>query len=124
VDSIERLFLTTLRDLRFRVDTQDPYLILGSSALIRKLLLDDYPLPDQVNRKYRLKVSFEVTQPRVPPPGIPEPKLLSVQDGLDPDTAPPFRARQTVPRDQLLGYVLARIEGRAYTSFARSHASC
>lgn len=40
------LFLKTLEDLEKRVNQQDPYQILGASALIRKLFLDDHPLVD------------------------------------------------------------------------------
>jgi hypothetical protein len=115
VERIETLFLSTLDDLEARIASQDPYAILGASALIRKLLVDEYPLVDQINRTYRLKITFEVTEPQGLPPGLPELDWYTVQDGIDPDTAPPFLKRQSATRDQLLDYVLARINGRAYT---------
>lgn len=115
MDHTERLFLDTLADLELRITDSDPYVILSASALTRKLLLDDQPLVDKVNRQYRLKIAFDVTEPSRTPEGQPEPALYSVQDGLDPDTAPPFKQRKTVTRDQLLAYVLLRTNGRAYT---------
>jgi len=44
VTETEKLFLNTLRDLEGRLEAKDPYAILGAAGLIRKLLLDDYPL--------------------------------------------------------------------------------
>lgn len=115
VAHIDKLFLDTLADLERRIASQDEYEILGSSALIRKLLLDEHPLVDQVNRQYRIKLLFDVTAPRKLPAGLPEPMFSSVQDGIDPDTAPPFLRRITVSRDQLLAYVLLTINGQPYT---------
>lgn len=115
MNDTERLFLNTMQDLRDRVASQDPYVVLVASGLLRKLLLDDAPLIDQVNRERRLKVWFEVGEPRGLPPGVPEPVVYSVQDGIDPDTSPPFVTRRMVTRDQLLGYVLAKVAGRSYS---------
>jgi hypothetical protein len=112
---VEALFMETLKELEARVSAQDPYMILGASALIRKLLLDDFPLVDQVNRQYRLKFTFEVTESPNFPTGLPEPMFYSVQDAIDPETVRPGKARKTVNRDQLLSYVLAKVNGRPYT---------
>jgi hypothetical protein len=76
MDETERLFPNTLRDLRTRVASQAAYAVRGALGPIRKLPLDETPLIDPVNRKYRRKISFEVAQPR--------------------DTAPPFLVRQAV----------------------------
>ena len=86
---VEQLFLDTLRDLEQRVSAQDAYQILGISALIRKLLLDGYPLIDQVNRERRLKIWFEIGLPQKSPPGFPQP-LFYTQDktGLIPTRLP------------------------------------
>ncbi len=56
MDQIEEFFIRTLDDIASRINSDDPYEILGTSALIRKLFLDDNPLVDQVNRKYRMKI--------------------------------------------------------------------
>jgi hypothetical protein len=53
---IDRLFVYTLRDLEQRAAATDEYTVLMSAALLRKLLLDEGRLMDQVNRSYRLKI--------------------------------------------------------------------
>ena len=111
----EGLFIKTLDDLSARIVSSDPYEILGASALIRKLLLDDHPLVDQVNRDYRVKITFDIIQPRATPPGLPAPTFWTVQDGLDPDTAPPIGQRVQISRDQFFGTVLSIVQGREFT---------
>ena len=112
---IEALFLKTLGDLEERIASQDEYEILGASALIRKLLIDDHPLVDQVNREHGVKLTFAITAARKMPDGIPEPMVFSVLDGIDPDTAPPFLQRITASRDQLFASVLVRVNGQPYS---------
>lgn len=115
VTETENLFLNILRDLEERLEAEDPYDILGVAGLIRKLLLDDHPLADQINRKYKLKLVFEIASPLGPPPGLPPPTLFTVQDGIDPDTAPPFKQRVQVTRDQLFQAVLVIVNNHQYT---------
>jgi hypothetical protein len=111
----DRLFLQTLDDLSRRVDAQDPYEILGASALIRKLLLDSEPLIDQVNRQHRLKLRFRVGLPRGLPPGLPEPVVWTKQDGLDPEAGVPGTTVQEMTRDQFLATPVLKVRGRQYT---------
>jgi hypothetical protein len=115
VSRVESLFLSTLHDLESRILDTDEYNVLGSSALIRKLLIDDFPLVDQVNRQYRLKLLFEISESNPSIPGVPEPTVWSVQDGLDPETSRPGKPRKVVNRDQLLGTVLAVVNGKSYS---------
>ena len=110
----DQLFLDTLKDLEERIVAEDPYKILGASAVIRRLLLDDQPLIDQVNRAHRLKLSFECTKRWEMPVGVPEPTLWATQDGFD-ATAPPFLTRQTVTLDQLFACVLLTVNGHQFT---------
>lgn len=112
---VEVLFLKTLQDLGSRAAETDEYEILGASALIRKLLIDGLPLVDQVNQQYRLKLTFEISESSPSIPGVPEPAVWSVQDGLDPETSRPGKSRKTVNRDQLLSTVLAIVEGKSYS---------
>ena len=56
----EELFLRTIEDLEESISSTDSYTVLQASALLRKLLLDDYPLVDQVNQTYKLKIKFEI----------------------------------------------------------------
>jgi hypothetical protein len=113
--NIEVLFLDTLRDLAARAVASDEYTILGASALIRKLLIDGSPLVNQVNRNYRLKLIFEISESQPSVPGVPEPNVWSVQDGLDPETSRPGKPRKTVNRDQLLATVLGIVDGKPYS---------
>ena len=104
------LFLRTLEDLRTRITTgrRDEYQAIGLAALLRKLLLDDHPLIDQVNRKHRIRLRFvtalpasmtEDDLPLAPPPG-----------------APPFvRGLKEVTKDGLLSRFAAWVAPHAYT---------
>ncbi len=112
----KELFLRTLDDLEKQLGSNDPYEILGISALIRKLFLDDNPLVDQVNRESRIKVEFCIAVSNIlNNPKIPTPDFYSEQDGLDPDTAPPMFARQTVNRDKFFKTIVMLSEGKSYT---------
>ena len=99
----ETLFVKTLEDIQNRLSGTDPYEILLISALVRKLFLDDHPLVDQVNKVHRVKLSFEITIPHVKPQNEAFQTFWTVQDGLDPDTAPPFMQRYSATRDQFFG---------------------
>jgi hypothetical protein len=54
------LFVKTLDDVTARLKASDPYEILLIAGLLRKLLLDEHPLIDQVNRVHRIKLEFRV----------------------------------------------------------------
>lgn len=56
----EWLFLMTLIDISQKLTTSSRYELIRMSALLRQLLCDDAPLIYVVNRKYGLKVAFEV----------------------------------------------------------------
>ncbi|MDP2018019.1 hypothetical protein [Hydrogenophaga sp.] len=113
--NVETLFLNTLRDLALRAAAEDEYTVLGCSALIRKLLIDGAPLVDQVNQTRRLKITFEISDSQPSVPGLSEPTVWSVQDGLDPESSRPGMPRKLANRDQLLSTVVAIVEGRSYT---------
>lgn len=115
MNSVENLFLSTLDDLAARIISADEYTILGASALIRKLLIDDFPLVDQVNRQHRLKIAFEISESSPSIPSVPDPTVWSVQDGLDPETSRPGKPRRTLSRDKLFSTVLAVVGGHSYT---------
>jgi len=113
---LEQLFLRTISDLGNKISSNDPYEILGASALIRKLFLDDYKLFDQVNREYKIKLIFHVCLPIPDPPGSPKPFLFSIQDGLDPDTAlRPGRLVSQLTRDSFFKVVVLIIGSKEYT---------
>jgi len=108
------LFLNTLKDIERRIELEDPYDILGCSALLRKLLIDEYPLVHQVNRERRLKLRFQIGLPLRFPPGL-EPTAWSIQDGLDPATSVPGHATTTVDLDGFLAAKVLASEGKTYT---------
>ena len=76
----DNLFLRTLDDIEKRLSETDPYEILLISGLIRKLFLDDNPLVDQVNKKHRIKLTFEVAESVNMPNNEPFPTFYTVQD--------------------------------------------
>jgi hypothetical protein len=108
-----KLFLETLKDIEKRVASKDTYEVLLISALIRKLLLDDFPLLDQINRKYKTKISFEIipSQDAL----IQKSEYYIIADMLDPETAPPSKKSQKVSRDQFLKTTVLSICGKRYS---------
>ena len=111
----EQLLIRTIEDLGKRITDNDPYEILGASALIRKLFLDDNPLVNQVNRKYKLKLQFDVCLPTPDPPGFPKPVVFSIQDGFDPETSRPGKTISKLTRDQFFKVVVLIIKGKEYS---------
>jgi hypothetical protein len=109
------LFTKTLADIEARLLETDPYEILLIAALLRKLFFDDLPLVDQVNRTYRLKLEFEVTVPVNKPAEGDKESIWSVQDGLDPETALPFKQRELLSRDQFFKKAVTMVNGCTYT---------
>ena len=67
LQSEERLFLETLNDLVGRISSGTRYDLLRASALVRQLLTDSGSLISAVNRRYRLKLSFETLGDAAPP---------------------------------------------------------
>src|SRR4051794_20714772 len=58
---VDQLFVYTLRDLERRTAATDEYEVRLSAALLRKLLLDQKRLIDQVNRRYKLDLRFRIS---------------------------------------------------------------
>ena len=108
-----KLFLETLKDIEDRVTSKDAYEVLLISALIRKLLLDDFPLIDQVNRRYKTKISFEIIPAQEAL--IQKSEFYISADLLDPETAPRSKKSQKVSRDQFLKTTVLSISGKRYS---------
>lgn len=114
----DTLFLRTLNDLARRIDPgEDEYEVLLIAGLLRKLLLDDPPLIDQVNRERRVRIRYVIN---VRPPvwellGEPPPVFWSEQDGLDPETALTVVESKAVSRDEFLAKVIMRARGESVT---------
>jgi hypothetical protein len=110
------LFLATLEDLDARSSPgKAEYEVLQIAALLRKLLLDEARLTDQVNASRRLKIRYYANNRN--PPSDPAPTFWSMQDGLDPDTAAPLARNnpQQMTRDQFLAVTVILTEGVALT---------
>jgi len=111
----DQLFLDTLSDIEQRARSEEPYQILGISALARKLLLDSIPLVDQVNRSRRLKIRFNIGLPIEFPLGFPQPSFYSIQDAFDPDTALPGMKPKNVKKDGLLAATVLIVNGKLFS---------
>jgi hypothetical protein len=97
---IEELYCYTVSDLERRIKASDPFEVLGASAVLRKLFLDEITLVDQVNKTYRIKLQFDIGVPRPDPEWFPKPVWRSLQDGLDASSGAPGTIRQSVNRHQ------------------------
>lgn len=107
------LFIKTLEDIQSRLASHDSYEILMIAGLLRKLLLDDYPLIDQVNEKKRIKVRFTINGRQINPL-LKEASFWSIQDGFDPETAH-FAVFKGVDRNSMLKEIVMRSNGVSFT---------
>jgi hypothetical protein len=113
---VDRLFLHTLEDLERHTTAADEYEVLMSAALLRKLLLDQTRLTDQVNRRYRLDLRFRISDVSPYEQFLYEdnPVFWAIEDALDPDSAlayAPFDATL----DQFLARRVMRFSGNRLT---------
>jgi len=99
----DTLFIHTLDDLERRIVSKDWYEVLGASAFIRKLLLDEFPLVDRVNQLHKLKINFLIVDYDLI--GA-RPTIALMGDGLDPDTSPPNVKTRLVNRAQFLKTII------------------
>ncbi len=58
--SYDELFLKTVQDLRSKIRANKEYHLIRACGLCRHLLLDETPLVHQVNRKYKLPITFHI----------------------------------------------------------------
>jgi hypothetical protein len=113
------LFLKTCIDLQEKVTSHDAYETLRASALIRQLFLDEgNSLVDQVNRKARVRLSFNIVE--FSPSAANQMEIFLAPDGLDPDAydslpkgAP---ARKTATRDQFFSAPIGIVHGKLITA--------
>lgn len=115
ITDTEQLFIHTLDDLGDRGASGDAYVVLGASALLRKLLLDSHPLIDQVNRAHQVKITFEIGKNLVPANVSESTLCFAVQDNLDPNTAAPWVGRTTVSRDGFLSTTVLFAGAHSYS---------
>ena len=113
--TLDALFLRTIEDIEIRLADPDPYEVLRIAGHIRKLYLSGFPLVDQVNIIHKMKLFFEVTVPAKRTDREPYPAFWATQDDFDPDTAPSFKKRYALTRDQFFQTVVLVIDGEKYT---------
>ena len=109
---IDQLFVCTLDDLEQRTTATDEYEVLMSAALLRKLLLDQTRLTDQVNRRYRLNLRFRIgaVSPCEQLLYEDNPVFWAIEDALDPDCALAY-VPYDATRDQFLARRVMRFSG-------------
>jgi hypothetical protein len=114
----DTLFVRTLDDLAERTrPSADEYDVLLSAGLIRKLILDESPLVDQVNRDRRVRIRYRISQPGPYEQMIVAegPLYWSIQDGLDPETNLTASPVEEVTRDAFLARVVMYVGGKDIT---------
>jgi len=86
----DQLFLRTLEDLDRRTTATDEYEALLAAGLLRKLLLDEFPLVHQVNRYRRERIHFRINGETPVEKAILEngPLFWAIGDAIDPDAFP------------------------------------
>jgi hypothetical protein len=91
--------------------------VLMAAGLLRKLLLEGEALVDIVNRPYRERLRFRanVAEPIWMRVNVPKPNFYSVQDGLDPETAPPGARSAGLTKDDFLKLMVLLAQGAEFT---------
>ena len=112
----DRLFVYTLSDLEQRVIAKDEYTVLMSAALLRKLLLDQNRLVDQVNARHKLDLRFRINGVSPYERFIHQnrPQFWAIGDALDPDSRIASTVTETT-RDQFLARRVMSIGGEPVT---------
>jgi hypothetical protein len=59
----ECFFFDTLQDIQEKLAVSTRYSLIRSSGLLRQLLIDGEPLIHRINRRYHLKIEFEIVEP-------------------------------------------------------------
>jgi len=113
----ETLFIRSLEDLHLSINSSYEYEILRAAGIIRQLFLDGAAsLVDQVNRKYQLKLVFEVVEPKKPLiPGLSTPKLWCALDSIDPKRMPSGQPSTGKSRDEFFALSIGSMDGTDYT---------
>jgi len=115
MDYIELLFIRTVDELSQRINSNDAYEILQASGLIRKLFLDENPIVEVVNRKYKEKLEFIICDfGTFEIPGVPKPDMWNEIDSLNPDTGLGLPVI-SVSRDKFFKKQIGYYEGKFYT---------
>jgi hypothetical protein len=110
------IFCAKYDELSELVKSSNPYDLTKASALIRHLLIDGSPLMDQINRIYRLKITFPVSKISIPDLSLPINRGLQywdIQDGLYSEDMKHLSVE--VKRDKLLSKGIMLVKGNQIT---------
>ena len=106
-----RLFIARCEQMSKLLQSDNEVELLDLSGVVRQLLFDKHSLVDTVNTN-KIKLRWRVRGLGNTPPGLPVAAIHSMQDGLDPDTAPPFGEIFELTPNQFLQHVVLRLEGK------------
>ncbi len=106
-------FLAVLDDMESCLASRNPYHLIRSMGLVRKLIIDSHGLVAQVNRERRLDVRFDVIPWAPMPASLPQPEFaFAIGEGKD---FPGARGRVQVKASQLLGLNAGVIHGEVFS---------
>jgi len=82
---------------------------------LRPLLVDQHRIIDTANTN-KVRIRFLVNKLRQDPPGLPVPTIRVIEDGIDPDTAPPIYGKPSeLTIDEFLGQTVLVINGKEHS---------
>jgi hypothetical protein len=109
----EKLFIERCNQTSELAQSHKEIDLLDLGANLRQLLVDDHPLVHQANRTHRLKLTFHVGEFQVKPDQYTA--ILSLEDGLDPDTRPPSAPSRYVNFDGFVNHNILFLSGKGHS---------
>lgn len=111
------MYLRTIEELDQLKESHDPYDLIRISDLVYRLLYDRPSLTELSSKVLgqRFKTVFIVGAEISLPKGIPAPIFYSVEDGLDPDTSPPWSESRQINIDEFYKMEIMQINGISIT---------
>jgi hypothetical protein len=108
----DTLFLERCKQVEAATQSSNEIDLLDLSAKLRQLLLDESPLVHQANRE-RLKLKFVVGEFTLQPDAYTS--VLSLEDGLDPETRRPGSPRKEVSFQGFLNHKVLYLKGQPHS---------
>jgi hypothetical protein len=106
----ERLFVERCKQVGELACSHKEIDLLDLAAKLRQLFVDDHPLVHQANTNHRLKLIFRVGDFRIQPDIYTA--ILSLEDGVDPDTRPPGSPSREVNFDGFMNHKILFLKGK------------
>jgi hypothetical protein len=105
-----QLFLARCKQIETAMVSTNEIELLDLSAHLRQLLIDETSPLHRVNREPRLKLKFVVGEFRQRPDN--HTRILSLEDGVDPEIRPPGSPRKEVGLGGFLGHTIVYLQGQ------------